>query len=107
MAERIPDFRSGGTWRPAIASKVPLWHSAPESAVPLEEAMYFEIYERERSVVAALRGHLMGGGDWRWTLKNARDEIVASGQGFPTRSECEKAVAKLKQDIAVAPLRSV
>ncbi len=69
--------------------------------------MEFEIYERERSLVAALRGQLMGGGDWRWRLKNAKGEIIASGQGFPTRSECERAVAKLKQDVEAAPVSIV
>ncbi|WP_129794195.1 YegP family protein [Sphingosinicella sp. CPCC 101087] len=68
--------------------------------------MYFEIYERERSVVASLRGsRLMGGGDWRWRLKRDDDQIVASGDGYPTRSQCERAVFDLKQEIAAAPLR--
>lgn len=66
--------------------------------------MQFEIYERERSVVAALRGRLMGGGDWRWRLKDDRGEIVASGDGYATRTQCEKAVQQLKQEIAVAPI---
>jgi uncharacterized protein YegP (UPF0339 family) len=68
--------------------------------------MYFEIYERERSVVASLRGsRLMGGGDWRWRLKGDDDQIVTSGDGYPTRSQCERAVMDLKQQIAAAPLR--
>ena len=67
--------------------------------------MYFEIYERERSVVASLRGsRLMGGGDWRWRLKRENDEVIASGDGYPTRSQCERAVMMLKQEIAAAPL---
>jgi len=67
--------------------------------------MYFEIYERERSMVAALKGRLMGGGDWRWRLKGANDETLASREGYPTRSECERAVMMLKQEIAAAPLK--
>ena len=66
--------------------------------------MHFEIFERERSTVAALRGRLMGGGDWRWRLKNAKDETMAAGEGYPTRSECERAVMLLKQEIAAAPI---
>ena len=70
--------------------------------------MYFEIYERERSVVASLRGsRLMGGGDWRWRLKRENGEVVASGDGYPTRSQCERAVMQLKQEIAAAPLNFV
>jgi uncharacterized protein YegP (UPF0339 family) len=68
--------------------------------------MHFEIYERERSVVASLRGsRLMAGGDWRWRLKRDDDQIVASGDGYPTRSECERAVMMMKQEVAAAPIR--
>ncbi len=67
--------------------------------------MFFEIYERERSVVAALRGRLMGGSDWRWQLKSDSGEVIASAHGFPTRSECEKAIARLRQEVAAAPIR--
>ena len=68
--------------------------------------MQFEIYERERSVVASLRGsRLMAGGDWRWRLKRDDDQIVASGDGYPTRSECERAVMMMKQEVAAAPIR--
>ena len=69
--------------------------------------MHFEIYERERSMVAALRGRLMGGGDWRWRLKGAKDETIASGDGYPTRSECERAGMQLKQEIAAAPVNFI
>ena len=64
--------------------------------------MHFEIFERERSVVAALKGRLMGGGDWRWRLKGNRDETLASGDGYPTRSDCERAVMQFKQEVAAA-----
>ena len=33
----------------------------------------------ERSRVAALRGRLMGGGDWRWRLKDQGGTTNASG----------------------------
>jgi len=69
--------------------------------------MYFEIYERERSLVAALRGHLMGGGDWRWQLRDSNNQVIASARGFPTRSAAERAVEKLRQDIEAAPIRVV
>ena len=64
--------------------------------------MHFEIFERERSVVAALKGRLMGGGDWRWRLKGDKEEVIASGDGYPTRSDCERAVMLFKQEIAAA-----
>ena len=66
--------------------------------------MNFEIYERERSRVAALRGRLMGGGDWRWRLKDHAGATIAPGDNYPTRSECERAVLLLKQEIAAAPI---
>ena len=69
--------------------------------------MHFEIFERERSKVAALRGRLMGGGDWRWRLKRPDGETIASGENYPTRSECERAVMLLKQEIAAAPINFV
>ena len=69
--------------------------------------MVFEIFERERSMVAALRGRLMGGGDWRWRLKGQDGQMIASGDNYPTRSECERAVLLLKQEIAAAPIKLV
>ena len=68
--------------------------------------MKFEIYERERSTIALLRGRLMGGGDWPWRLKGASDEVIASGDGYPTRSDCERAVMLFKQNVAAAPVDS-
>ena len=67
--------------------------------------MHFEIFERERSMVSALRGRLMGGGDWRWRLKKNDEETLASGEGYPTRSECERAIMLLKQEIAAAEIK--
>ena len=64
--------------------------------------MHFEIYERERSTISLLRGRLMGGGDWRWRLIGPNNETLASREGFPTRSECERAVMLLKQEVAAA-----
>ena len=69
--------------------------------------MQFEIYERERSMVAALRGKLMGGGDWRWRLIGPQNETLASREGYPTRSDAERAVMLLKQEIAAAPINFV
>ena len=66
--------------------------------------MKFEIYERERSTIALLRGRLMGGGDWRWRLKGPDDAIIASADGYPTRSDCERAVMMFKQNVAAAPV---
>jgi uncharacterized protein YegP (UPF0339 family) len=69
--------------------------------------MQFEIYERERSTISLLRGRLMGGGDWRWRLIGPNNETLASREGFPTRSECERAVMLLKQEVAAAPIKFV
>jgi uncharacterized protein len=69
--------------------------------------MHFEIYERERSMVAAIRGKLMGGGDWRWRLKAANGEVVASGDGYASRSLCERAFHQIKQEVAAAPINFV
>ena len=69
--------------------------------------MHFEIFERERSRVAALRGRLMGGGDWRWRLKDKSGTTIASGENYPTRSECERAVMNIKQQVAAAEIRFV
>lgn len=66
--------------------------------------MHFEIVEREKSIVANFKGKLMGGGDWRWRLKSENGEIIAQGDGYATRSQCEKAVAQLKQEVASAPI---
>ena len=53
--------------------------------------MYFEIYQ-DRAL------------QWRWRLKAANHEIIAQGEGYHNRSDCEHAVKLVKQS-SNAPVR--
>ena len=55
--------------------------------------MYFEIYQ--------------SGTQWRWRLRSANHEIIASGEGYNNKQDCEHAVALLKQTNAATPVRYV
>jgi uncharacterized protein YegP (UPF0339 family) len=57
--------------------------------------MYFEIYYQQG------RG-LINPQAWRWRLKAGNHEIMASGEGYATRENCERAIERLKQDVAGA-----
>lgn len=52
--------------------------------------MKFEIYQ--------------SGGQFRWCLKAANGEIIASGEGYTSKANCEHAVALLKTTNAATPV---
>ena len=57
--------------------------------------MHFEIYESSASTDQ----------DWRWRLKGGNGEIVASGEGYVSKANVERAIVRLKEDVATAPIR--
>lgn len=64
--------------------------------------MYFEIYHK----VGGMPGHGPSGrGDWRWRLKAANHEIIASGEGYASRDACVHAIALVQLTTADTPVR--
>lgn len=44
-------------------------------------------------------------GAWRWRFRaGGNSEIIASGEGYVARADCERAVSLLKRDAASAPV---
>lgn len=52
--------------------------------------MRFEIYK--------------SGSEYRWRLRASNNEIVASGEGYTTKSNCQHAVDLLKSTTAATPV---
>ncbi len=53
--------------------------------------MYFTIYRDSA-------------GEWRWNLKAGNHEVIASGEGYVNKSDCEHAVGLVKSS-SNAPVR--
>ncbi|MBS1808391.1 MAG: DUF1508 domain-containing protein [Acidobacteria bacterium] len=57
--------------------------------------MYFEIYQDHAN-------------EYRWRLKAANHEPLAdSGEGYTAKINCQRAIRKLKADIANAPVKDL
>lgn len=63
--------------------------------------MKFEVYQSKVS------GLLSNSGEWRWRLKAANGEIVASGEGYKNKIDCLKAVVLVKNTTASTPVTEV
>ncbi|WP_019652236.1 YegP family protein [Variovorax atrisoli] len=61
--------------------------------------MYFEIY----STV----GGLLGVQQWRWRLKGANHEIIASGEGYNSKEACLHGISLLQATNTQTPIRQV
>lgn len=68
-------------------------------------SMYFEIYQVISLSTGLLGGG--GGGDWRWRLKAANHKIIASGQGYTNKSDCEHAINLMKATTIETPVQLV
>ncbi|WP_426391952.1 YegP family protein [Variovorax sp. R-27] len=55
--------------------------------------MYFEIYR--------------SGFQWRWRLKAANHEILASGESYTSKDACLHCVSLLKQTTVITPVYEV
>ena len=58
--------------------------------------MYFEIYQ-EGSGLLSLQ--------WRWRLRAANNEIIASGEGYNNKQDCIHAVDLVKSTSAATPVK--
>jgi uncharacterized protein YegP (UPF0339 family) len=69
--------------------------------------MYFEIYQDGSVEDQGLNaGGLLSAllGEWRWRLKSANHEIIASGEGYANKSDCLHAVGLVKGTTALTPV---
>jgi len=66
--------------------------------------MYFQIY----NAAAGLAG-IFGAAtpDWRWRLKSANHEIIASGEGYTTKAGCQHAIMLMKQTTLTTPVNEI
>ena len=62
--------------------------------------MYFEIYQD----ASGLLGLAIGSNQWRWRLKGANREIVASGEGYASKQSCVHAINLLKSTGPTTPI---
>jgi uncharacterized protein YegP (UPF0339 family) len=72
--------------------------------------MYFEIYQSPRA--GALSGIMAGASalaprQWRWRLRAGNNQIIASGEGYNNRADCQHAVDLLKQTTVVTPVHAL
>lgn len=65
--------------------------------------MYFEIYQ-EKAGLLALSGT---GGQWRWRLRAANHEPIASGESYHNKQDCLKAIALIQGTSTATPIREI
>ena len=53
-------------------------------------SMYFEKYR--------------AGMEWRWRLRGANHEIIASGEGYTTEANCDHGISLVKSTTASTPV---
>lgn len=66
--------------------------------------MYFEIYPSPQS--GPFGPNPFAPKQWRWRLKSGNHEIIASGESYVNRRDCEHAVALLKSTSFMTPVRA-
>lgn len=67
--------------------------------------MYFEIYQQGGALGGLLGAALSD--QWRWRLKAANHEIIASGEGYTTKANCLHVIGLLKQTHANTPVHQL
>ncbi len=68
--------------------------------------VYFEIYQEDGAPGSGTRSDLAGGG-WRWRLKGANHEIIASGESYVDHAACLRAVRLVRSTSSHTPIRDV
>ncbi len=61
--------------------------------------MYFEIYQQTQGLISST------GGQWRWRLRAANNEIIASGESYRNKQDCLAAIALVKSTNANTPTK--
>jgi uncharacterized protein YegP (UPF0339 family) len=65
--------------------------------------VYFEIY-RQGSARGSTESNATGG-EWRWRLKAANNEIIASGESYADHADCLRAVYVVRSTSSHTPIR--
>jgi uncharacterized protein YegP (UPF0339 family) len=68
--------------------------------------VYFEIYQEANAAGDGTQSELTGGA-WRWRLKGANHEIVASGESYVSHADCLHAVYLVRRTSSHTPIRDV
>ena len=63
--------------------------------------MYFEIYQQKASTQST------GGSQWRWRLKAANHEPIASGESYHNKQDCLKAISLVQGTTTDTPVKEV
>lgn len=58
--------------------------------------MYFQIYQEGSGLLSI---------QWRWRLRAANHEIIASGEGYHNKQDCQHAINLLKSTNASTPVK--
>lgn len=61
--------------------------------------MHFEIYQQTQGLISS------SGGQWRWRLRAANNEIIASGESYRNKQDCLAAIALVKNTNTSTPTR--
>ncbi len=57
--------------------------------------MYFQIWKSDND------------GQWYWRLRAANNEIIAHGEGYQNKSDCQHAIDLVKSTSATTPVREL
>jgi uncharacterized protein YegP (UPF0339 family) len=68
--------------------------------------VYFEIY-RQGSTRGSDTQSDATGGEWRWRLKAANNEVIASGESYADHADCLRAVYLVRSTSSHTPIRDV
>ncbi|WP_082607813.1 DUF1508 domain-containing protein [Acidovorax sp. Root219] len=67
--------------------------------------MQFEIYQVPNKNAVGLLA--MVSGEWRWRLKSANHEIIASGEGYKNKADALHCIDLIKSTTAKTPVNEV
>lgn len=67
--------------------------------------MYFEIYQQKPTGLLSLSSTLYG--QWRWRLKGANHEPIASGESYYNKGDCLHAIGLIKGTNPFTPIHEV
>ncbi len=66
--------------------------------------MYFEIYQQSGTGGAGILAAMIGG-QWRWRLRAANHEIIASGEAYVNKADCLRAIDLVRGTDKSTPIR--
>jgi len=66
--------------------------------------MYFQIYKQSQGLAGLISADSHST-QWRWRLRSANHEIIASGEGYNNKQDCIHAVNLLKSTNTETPVK--